>query len=400
MRASYRLARNMTLPLPLLLALRYLKSTRRYAFVTLLSALSVAAITIGVAALIFVLALLAGLQNFLRTDVLARTPHLEISWPEDADPAALAARLREVPGVEDTRQILRGRGWLLSEDRPVHVEVIGFEGELPRFFPKPTSNEPGLYVDHVTALRWGLGSGDLVEVVSPRPTLTPFGPQPRIVKLAVAGTFESGRTEGQDRRLAVPLATARRLFGDRQTRLEIQAASFEAALDLAPRLSPLLPEGSELRTWKDMNRGLFFALRLEKVMIFVSVFLIVPVAAMSLVTVLGILISSKRAEIGMLQTMGARPGELRRAFLALGSVLGAMGLALGSAIGLAAAWLCDTYQLVKAPGDVYFIDHVPFRVEAADVAAVVGATVVLVVVSTVWAAYRAASMRAVEALRL
>lgn len=397
---QYRLARNMTLPLPLLLAVRYLKSTRRYAFVTLLSVLSVVAITIGVAALIFVLALLAGLQSFLRNDILARTPHIEISWPEGVDPDALAARLAEVRGVVETRQILRGRGWLLSEDRPVHVEVIGYEGELPRFFPSPTSSEPGLYIDHVTAARWGLGSGDLVEVVSPRPTLTPFGPQPRIVKLAIAGTFESGRTEGQDRRIAVPLAAARRLFGDRQTRLEVRAASFEAALDLAPRLVPLLPEGSELRTWKDMNRGLFFALRLEKVMIFISVFLIVPVAAMSLVTVLGILITSKRSEIGMLQTMGARPGELRRAFLALGAVLGAMGLVFGSALGLVAAWLCDAYRLVKPPGDVYFIDHVPFRIEAGDVAAVVGATAVLVLVSTVWAAYRAASMRAVEALRL
>lgn len=399
-RESYRLARNMRLPLPLLLARRYLKSTRRDAFVTFLSILATAGIAVGVAALIFVLALLAGLQDFLRRDVLARTPHIEISWGADADPAALAAAVREVPGVVAARQLLRGRGWLLSADRPVEVEVVGYEGDLPRFFPHPTSSEPGLYLDQLTAGRWGLEPGDVVEVVSPRPTLTPFGPQPRIVRVRVAGTFESGRTEGQDHRLAVPLATARRLFGERQTRLEVRAASFEAALELAPRLARRLPAGTVVQTWKDLNRGLFFALRLEKILMFAAVFLIVPVAALALVTVLGLLISSKRGEIGMLQAMGARPGEIRRAFLVLGSLLGLFGLSLGGTLGLAAAWLCDRYRLVRPPGDVYFIDHVPFLVEGSDVAAVVGITVVLVVASTLWASYRAASMPAVEALRL
>lgn len=395
----YRLARNMTLPLPLLLALRYLKSTRRDAFVTVLSLLAVLGIALGVTALILVLALLAGLQDFLRRDVLARTPHLEIAWPDDADPRALAARIREVPGVVEAQQILRGRGWLLSGERPLDVEIVGYEGELPRFFPRPTASQSGLYVDSLTAGRWGLAAGDLVEVVSPRPTLTPFGPQPRVVGLRLAGTFESGRTEGDDHRLAVPLATARRLFGDRQTRLEVRAEGFEAALDLATRLAPLLPAGSTLKTWKDLNRGLFLALRLEKVLMFVAVFLIVLVATLPIVTVLGLLISAKRGEIGMLQAMGARASDLRRAFLLLGCMLGTSGLVLGCAAGVTLAWLLDRLKVVRPPGDVYFIDHLPFLLELEDLAAVVAVTVVLVAGSAVYAANRAASTRAVEALK-
>lgn len=397
---GYKLARNMSLPFPLLLALRYLKSTRRDAFVTFLSVLATAGIALGVAVLIFVLALLAGLQNFLRTDVLARTPHMEITWPEDVGPEALAEQLRQVSGVVGARQLLRGRGWLLSADRPVDVEVVGFEGDLPRFFPAPTSSEPGLYVDSLTAGRWGLDPGDIVEVVSPRPTLTPFGPQPRIVRVEVAGTFESGRTEVQDRRLAVPMATARKLFGGRLARLEVRAESFEAALDLAPRLLAKLPEGSVVRTWKDLNRGLFFALRLEKILMFVAVFLIVPVASMSLVTVLGILISSKRGEIGMLRAMGAQPEELRRTFLVLGGLLGVLGLAPGCVLGLVAAWICDRYELIRPPGDVYFIDHVPFLVETGDLLTVLVTAGTLVMASTIYAAHRAAATRTLEALRL
>ncbi len=396
-RRPYRLAWQMTLPLPFLLALRYLKSARSEAFVTFLSALATLGIALGVTVLILVLAGLSGLQAFLRTDVMARTPHLLVDASED-DAEGLAERLAAVPGVVEVRRLLRGRGWLLSEDRPLSVAVVGYEGELPRFFPDASSREPGLYVDSLTARRWGLQPGDVVEVVSPRPTLTPLGPQPRIHALELYGTFAVGRTEQNEHRIALPLETARRLFGARQTRYEVTAAGFEEALELAGRIEPLLGTGSELKTWKDLNRGLFFALRLERILMFASVFLIVPVAAGALVTVLGILISSKRGEIGMLQAMGAAPGDLRRGFLALGLLLAVSGLVLGLAGGIGGAWVLDRFELVR-PGEAYFIDYVPFCVEAADLVAVIVATLLLTVFSAVYAAHRAASHRAVEALR-
>ena len=401
----YRPARNMGWPLPLLLAARYLKSTRREAYVTFLSILAAGGIALGVAALILILAGLAGLQNFLRSDVLARTPHLEIAWPDGTggtgvDENVLAEEIRGLPGVVEARQLLRGRGWLLYAGSALEVEIIGYEGELPGFFPSPTSAEPGLYVDHVTAARWGLEAGDLVEIVSPRPTLTPFGPQPRVVRERLAGVFRSGRTENRRHRAAVSLPVARKLFGARQSRLEVRGESFEAALPLADRIAPLLPEGAELRTWKDQNRGLFFALKLEKTLMFVAVFLIVPVAAMALVTVLGLLISAKRAEIGMLQTMGARSEALRRAFLLLGTFLGTSGLTLGAAAGLLGAHLLDRYRLLTPPGDVYFIDYIPFLIKPGDLLAVFGATASMIGLTTIYAARRAARTPAVEALRL
>ncbi len=389
----------MTLPLPLLLAVRYLKSARREAYVTFLSLLATGGIALGVMALILVQAGLAGLQDFLRRDVLARTPHIEISWPEGADPERLAAEIAAVTGVLEARQLLRGRGWLLIGGHPIDVEIVGFEGDLPRFFPHPSSDAPGLYLDRLTADRFALVPGDLVEVISPRPTLTPFGPQPRTRQIALEGTFESGRTANpQDQRAAVPLAVARGLFGQRQTRLEVRTAGFEAALELAPRLLPLLPSGSVLQTWKDLNRGLFLALKLEKVLMFVSVFLIVPVAAMALVTVLALLISAKRGEIAMLQAMGARAGQVRRAFLALGALLGAFGLAIGVSCGVSLAWLLDHFQLVR-PGEVYYVDYVPFLIQPLDLGMVIGATVLLVAASTSYAAHRAARVQTVETFR-
>lgn len=396
-------SRAFTLPFPLLLALRYLRSTRRDAYVTFLSLLAGGGIALGVAALVLVLAALSGLQDFLRRDVLERTPHLEVSLPPGADAAAVREAVAAVPGVVAVHRFVRGRGWLRGGSRVVDVAVVGYEGALPAFFPDPSpavaGAAPGLWLGDVVAAAWGVSPGDAVDLVSALPTLTPFGPQPRIERVVLAGTFRVGHTEDGERRAAVPLAVARRLFGARQERLEVRAPRLEDADAVAQRLAGLLPAGSEVRTWEESNRGLFFALRLEKMLMAVSVFLIVPVAAMALVTVLALLISSKRAEIGMLQAMGATPNEIRRAFGLLGGLLAALGLAGGAGVGVGLAVLLDRYHLLRPPGDAYFVDHVPFRVEALDLGLVAGATVVLTALSTLWAARRAAAMGPVEALR-
>jgi lipoprotein-releasing system permease protein len=199
--------------------------------------------------------------------------------------------------------------------------------------------------------------------------------------------------------VALPLASAERLFGSRGSRIELMTASLEAGLEVADRVAATLPAGSRVRTWQELNRALFFALKLEKMLMFAAVFLIVPVAAMSLITVLALLISSKRGEIGMLQAMGATPGELRRVFLILGGLLGTLGLALGGTLGVGGAWLCDRYHLISPPGDIYFLDHIPFLVETSDLLVIFSATIVLIVTSTLYAARRAAALRPVEAFR-
>ncbi|MEM9593874.1 MAG: FtsX-like permease family protein [Acidobacteriota bacterium] len=395
---------QMALPLPLTLATRYLKSTRRDAHVSFLSKLAAGGIALGVAALVLVLAGLSGLQGFLRDDVLARTPHLEIELPADgADVDGVVESVAAVPGVEGVREILRGRGWLLIQGDPINVQVVGFDGELPAFFPRSAEEAEaalaqGVFVGRGVALRWGLEVGSGVDLVSPRPSLTPFGPQPRIQRLRMAGTFETGRTEEQDPRVAVPLDTARRLFGGGGRRLEVRATDLETALAVAPRIEGTLPAAAELRTWRDLNRGLFFALELEKTLMFLSVFLIVPVAAMALVTVLALLISSKRSEIGMLHAMGTTPRDVERAFLGLGAMLASIGLVGGAVLGVGGAFLLDRFRLIRPPGDAYFIDHVPFRVEPGDLGMVMAATVAFTFLSTWYAARKAGSLEPTEVL--
>lgn len=388
---------------PLLLALRYLRSTRRDAFVSFLSAVAAGGIALGVAALVVSLAALSGFQRVLIDEVLARSPKAEIELPAASGEAELAAALaavRATRGVTAARPVLHGTGWLLTAGGLVRpVELVGFEGAVPASFPGAAGRPEGLYVDAALAGAWGLAEGDTLRVVSPHPTLVPFGPpQPRLRSLPLAGTFEQPRTQQETPRAALPLAVARTLYPARAPAIEVDAGA-DAALALPRRLAGRLPAGATVRTWRDLNRSLFFVLRLEKAMMFVAVALIVLVAALALVADLSLIVAAKRSEVGILGAMGASPATLARAFLWLGGLLAGIGAALGAALGVAAAWSLDRWQVVKLPSDVYVFDHVPFAIRPLDVGATLALTFALAAAFSLYAARRAAALDPIEALR-
>ena len=207
-----------------------------------LSLTAAGGIALGVAALILSSAALTGFQEVLRSEVLARTPHIEVSLPAGVDLEAAATEVASVPGVVAVRPWLRGRGWLLSAGRARPVEVVGFADSLPDQFPGARERAPGLYVSDRLAETWGLESGQMTEIVSARPTLTPLGPQPRVMRLPLAGHFEAGRTE-QEERIALPLAEAVHLFGIGEQRLLITSGDLDQAMGTADRLRAVLPAG-------------------------------------------------------------------------------------------------------------------------------------------------------------
>jgi lipoprotein-releasing system permease protein len=388
------------LPFPLLLALRYARSTRRDAFASFLSAVAAGGIALGVAALILSLAVISGFQHALRSEILGRTPQIEVELPPGTDAEGARRAVARVPGVLAAQVQVAGSGWVLDQGKVQSIEMLGFEGRVPASFPGAAGRREGFYVEDSLAARWGLVPGEVLSVVSPRPTLTPFGgPQPRVRSLPLAGTFHSGRTQEEKVRVALPLAVAESLLGTSERRLEVVAAGLDPALEVAERLGPALPAGSKVRTWKELNRPLLFALRLEKALMFVAVFLIVLVAALALVADLALIISSKRPEIGILGAMGATPAHLRRTFLLLGGFVAGSGMLLGTIAGVGTAWVLDRYHLVPVPGRVYFLDYVPFLVQPDDLAAVLALTMVLALAAALYAAQRAAALQPLEAMR-
>ena len=390
-------------PFPLALALRYLKSTRKDAFVSFLSATAAGGIALGVAALILALAALTGFQELLRGEILARTPQIQVTVEDPDDAEELAAAILALDGVHGVRTLVHGRGWLIAGAAIRPVEIVGHDGPPPAsHFPGVWGRGRGVYLGDSLALAWGFTAGEVVEIASSRPTLSPVGPQPRLRRLEVAGTFEVGRTEQSDR-IAIPLDEADRLFGRRSRDLDVSAGGLDEALAVRPAVEALVAErlgdGGRVASWQDLNRPLFFALRLEKGVMFVAVFLIVVVAALALISGVSLLVSKKSPEIGILRAMGATRASLWRAFLTLGALLAICGMVAGGVVGIVAAWLLDRYELLSLPADVYFVDHVPFAVSALDVFTVLASSLALSLACASYAATRAAALSPIEALK-
>ncbi|HEX2253464.1 MAG TPA: FtsX-like permease family protein [Thermoanaerobaculia bacterium] len=395
------------MPFPLQLALRYLKSTRRDAFASFLSAVAAIGLALGVAALVLSLAALSGFQAVLKSEVLDRTPRLEVELPVDASAEQVAAVLtavREAEGVESAQVAIRGNGWIVAEGGIVRpVEAVGFAGRVPPYFPGAAGGVPGLYLDDALAARFGVDPGESVDVVSPHPTLVPFGPpQPRVRSAALAGTFERPLTQEDRSRIALPLEVAVTLFPGAPRLVQGHTDRLERSVTVAEALRERLPglaPGAEVRSWREINRSLFFVLRLEKALMFVAVSLVVLVAAFALVADLALIVSSKRSEIGMLGAMGAPAATIRRAFVLLGASLATLGAGAGALLGVGGAWMLDRYRVLSLPGEVYIFDYVPFLVRPADVAVVLGLAALLSLGFSSYAAQRAAALDPVEALR-
>jgi lipoprotein-releasing system permease protein len=198
----------------------------------------------------------------------------------------------------------------------------------------------------------------------------------------------------------VPLERAEILLGaDRAHVLQVATGSLDSALDLAGRLATTLPRGSRISTWQDLNRPLFFALRLEKSVMFLAVSLVVAVAAIALFSDLSLIASAKRVELGMLAAMGAGRQTLKDVFLLLGLALAGIGAAAGTILGIVGALVLDRYRLLPVPTGVLLFEYLPFRLRAADVMAVLALTLGLAAGCSAWAAARAARLEPVEALR-
>ncbi len=401
-------------PFELTVALRYFRSTRQDALIRLLSRITAGGLALGVAALILALAALSGFQHRLLEEVRLRTPALQARLVGSADVEALRSLAAGVPGVASSQVVVYGAGWLHRHGEVLAVDLVGYEQRLPGWLPGAEGGagdgadggaKRGLWLAAERVQRWQLEPGAVVEVVTPRVTLTPLGPQPRSRRLPLAGSFDAGTADDRHAaQVALPLDLAQSLVGDADRWLDIELARgaddvrVARGLEAAARSRPELG-GLELRSWRDVHRALLFVLRLEKSAVFVAVVLIVLVASFALVAALSLILASKQAEVGILGALGAAPKRLRRVFLLLGGMLAVSGTAGGGALGTVVAVILDRSRLLRLPGDVYIVDHVPFLVRGFDLAVVLASTVAVTLLAAFVGARRVGAISPIEAIR-
>ena len=342
-------------------------------------------------------------------DVLSRSPELLIEAPAGTDRAwaeSAMVDLAAIDGVEHVQQIRKGRGWLRWRGQPRPVEIVAYEERAPRWLQQKDRDDAivdGVLLPDGMAARWGIAPGDIVELVSPVRTQTPIGLQPKSRRLKVSGFLAGSRVEEiVDQRVALPTAQERLLLGPRAPVLDVELRPGTESRVVAEQLRELLSVRSvdaEVTTWRERHRSLLFVLRLEKFAVFASVTLIVLVASFALVSALSLVLSNKRSELGLLSAVGLSRRRLRRLFLMLGALFAALGAGSGLGFGVALAWLLDRFRLLRLPGDVYVVDHVPFAIQPGEVLLVATATILVTLIAALFGARSASNWTPVEALR-
>ena len=408
------------MPFELRVALRYLTARRKQAFISLISAISVLGVVVGVMALMVALGLMTGLQREIRSKILGATAHMSVfrSGNESfEDYRSVVARLRRVPGVLGAAPAVYGKGLVVGPgganvatlkgidpllegsvtDLPLQIR----EGSL-RVFVGPAEGAPPILLGRDLASILGVGVGDIVNVTSPQGRLSPIGMLPRSTKFRVAGTVHSGLYEFDSAWAYLPLRAAQRLFTDGEDRaslVEVRLADLYAVKEHTGPILRALGSGYVTTDWIAMNQSLFSALWLEKVAIGITIGLIVMVAALNIVATLILMVMEKHKDIAILVSMGASRGAITRIFMLQGTVIGALGTFTGAVLGWLACMVLDHYRLIRVPADVYQVSYVPFILLPGDAAVVVAGAVLVCFFATIHPARGASRLDPAEALR-
>ncbi len=423
----------MALPYEVFIGLRYLRAKRRHRTISLNTFVSVAGITLGVAALIGTLGIMTGFKEDLQAKILGTTAHIIVQdRTKDgiADYDAQVKRIEEVPqvvaatpfvlrqvlltsqtgvqgiilrGIDPEREArvtdlaknLRG-GSLLDLNTPVKV-TQPMEGS--RTGDTEAVARPGIILGKELSLRLGAFIGDTVNVVSPVGSISAVGMIPKIRTFAVVGIFESGMYEYDSSLAYIALDEAQKFFnmGPTVSGIEVKVTEIFQAGEIARTIEHALGFPYWARDWMQLNRNLFSALKLEKTMMFLLLVLITIVASFNIVSTLTMIVTEKQREIAILKAMGATRKAIMRIFMLNGLIIGLTGTVIGVPLGYAFLWLIQTYWTFDPT--VYYISRIPVHVQAVDVILVAGSAILISFAATLYPSWQAGKLDPAAALR-
>lgn len=433
----------------LFIATRYLRAKRRQAVIGVITGISIAGVAAGVASLIVALAINNGFRQDLQDRLLGATSHVSLlriesdgikDWEPLMDglskqPHVIAA----APAIYDQVLISLGprargavlKGMIPSYERKVsdllntvktgsvdalettHVEPDlgpGSSGAGPSGRDTPDSLSgaqdrlaamPPIVLGKSMAEDLGATVGSVVLVTSPQGELTPFGLVPKYSRYHVAGIFNSGFYDYDSSWAFTSLTDAQRLvgLGDVVTVLEFKIDDIYKAAQVGDQLEKAAGKGFMSANWMEQNKAIFRALRLERLVTFITIGLIVFVAALNILISLIMMVMEKTRDIAVLMSMGTRKVQVRRMFIAQGVLIGVLGTAIGLALGFALSWIGGHYRVLSLAPEVYSIDYVPFAPRIIDGVLVALVAIGISLVATIYPSWSASKILPAEALR-
>jgi len=425
------LLHNRGMRFELFVAARYLRAKRRQAVVGVVTAISVAGVAAGVAALILALAITNGMRRDLEDRLLGNSAHVDlmrVSSDGIRDWRPMVERLNHLPHVVANApglygQVLVSRGpragfALIKGVIPAKEKTVSnlldsiTSGSAAELDPAPAEAttapadalnqpEPPLVLGKDLAEQIGAQVGDSVLVTSPQGELTPMGLVPRYQRFHVVGVYHSGFYQYDAAFAFMRLADAQGLFDEPDL---ISVISFKVdQIDQAPAIGKTIEaaagKGFMTTNWMEQNRELFRALKLEQVVTFIVIALIVIVAALNILIALTMMVMEKSRDIAVLMSFGVDPAQVQRIFLLQGLLISVVGTAIGLVLGYLAAWAGGHYHFIHLSAEVYSVDTLPFAPRLIDGVIVSVLSVGISLLATLYPSTAASRILPAEALR-
>ena len=422
----------------LFVSIRHLSAKKSQKFISLNTWISIAGVGLGVMALIVVIAVMSGFSKDLRDKILGTNSHVVVSnmnraMVENYDD--IIKKVRSVEGVIAAAPFIMNQVMLINGDRVSGVVVRGIDpgkeetvsdlgknmvsGTVTHLKTKSSfsgdikvrgkKNRAGIILGKELSRRLGVGVGDIVSMVSPVSRVTPVGLIPRMKLFKVVGVFESGMYEYDANLSFILLKSAQKFFSMKNgvSGIEVRVADIEQAGNIASVIQKELGFPYLVRDWMRMNRNLFSALKLEKIVMFIILILIIFVAAFNIVSTLFMLVMEKAKEIAILKSMGASCSSVMKIYSYQGLVIGFVGTFLGCATGFVivpnlneiVSAIESIFGIVAFPSDVYYLDRLPSKIQYMDSFLIIIFSIVICLVASLYPAWRASKLDLVDGLR-
>ncbi len=398
------------------IALRYLSAKRKGLFSVVTTLIGVAGVSLGVAALIVTLSIMDGFQTDIRRKIVDAQAHIVVYGqmrPGDGERAA--ARIAAAPGVQAVSAFALGQGIITFDNRSTGAVVRGVDPAAEARINSlkdslvrgswdglaSAGGVPGIILGEELAKGLGAWTGDEVILVSPRSADSGLGLLPRMKKFRVAGLSRTGYYEYDNTMAYCGLKEASEFFGlqGEPNGFGVRLRDMDLAQAAAEDLRGSLGFPFTVKTFADMNRTLFAALKLEKFVMSLVLALIILVATFTIASNLLMMTVEKMRDIGILRAMGAGPGLIRRVFLLEGALIGLAGTLLGVLLGVGVSLFIGHYPVIELPSDIYYVTKVPVKLDALNICLTALASFALCSLSALYPASRAARLNPVDAIR-
>jgi lipoprotein-releasing system permease protein len=408
------------------IGLRYLKAKRKQTFISIITIISIVGVAVGVLTLIVVLAVMSGFEKTIKEKILGTQAHLVVlkASQQGMDHyGELIKEVEQVKGVVSATPFIYTEVMLSSESnvtggviKGIDPDRVGKVTELAHNMKagrlqdlKEESGSPSIILGVELAKQLGVSLNDPIQVISPLGTMTPSGMMPKMKRFRVVGIFHSGMYDFDSKFAYISIDSAQKFLNmdSRVTGIEVKSNNIYQVKEIGKEIRQKLGFPFWTKDWIEMNRNLFSALKLEKIAMFILLVLIVLVAAFNIISTLIMVVMEKHKDIAVLKSMGASSMGILKIFIIEGGVIGVVGTALGTIVGLGMAFNLDKIVAflenlfgfrILSP-DVYYIEKFPSQVNPLDIVLIVMTAILISLLATLYPSWRASKLDPAEALR-